>query len=291
MKDFIDGARIAFLGTGHMGFHMANAIAMSGRNVVGWSRQAKSFETQPVFRPETDLFRVIDGADAVILCLRDHIAVQEVLFSSGVADRLPPGTLVVDMGTSGPDLARRHAGLLAERQVSYLDAPVSGGTAGAKSANLSIFVGGTVGDYEIGANLLRTMGRPFHLGAAGAGQAAKLANQVIVGVTIAAVAEGLAYAQSHGLDPSLFLEALHGGFASSRILELHGPRMAMRDYSAAGAVRLHLKDMILASGSGGLDALPHAALVKAGFERLAAAGDEALDHSSYAKLYQNEGMS
>lgn len=284
------GDRVTFLGLGHMGFHMANSIANAGYSVVGWSRRAREFEGEPKFRFEPDLHRAIEGADAIVVCVRDHLAVEDLLFKSGISEQIAPGRLVIDMGTSGPQTAIRHGHIFSERSVLYLDAPVSGGTQGAKDGTLSIFVGGSADDYAAATDLLSTMGQPSYLGRHGSGQIAKLANQIIVGVTIAAVAEGLAFAEAGGLEPSEFLAALNGGFAGSRILSLHGPRMAARDYSAAGAVGLHLKDLTLASRDSILARLPHAQLVKSGFEQLEASGGGALDHSAYAALYQAQGV-
>jgi len=283
------GDRVTFLGLGHMGFHMANAIANAGYSVVGWSRRPKAFEGEPKFKFEPGLDRAIDGADAIVVCVRDHVAVEDLLFKSRIFEQIAPGGLVIDMGTSGPQTAIRHGRMFSERSVSYLDAPVSGGTQGAKDGTLSIFVGGSPDDYAAAAGLLSAMGRPSYLGRHGSGQIAKLANQIIVGVTIAAVAEGLAFAEAGGLEPLEFLAALDGGFASSRILALHGPRMAARDYSAAGAVKLHLKDLTLGLQDSILSDLPHAQLVKSGFEQLEASGAGVLDHSAYAALYQGRG--
>lgn len=287
-NEIAPGDKIAFLGVGSMGVHMANAIARVGYRVVGWSRRAKDFDVGIDFEFDTDLKAAVDGARAIIVCVRDQVAVTDVLFGSGLFEELSPGTAVIDMGTSGPKTAASHSKLLGERGVSYLDAPVSGGTGGAKNASLSIFVGGSDDDFKRVKGVLSAMGRPHLLGPVGSGQAAKLANQIIVGITIAAVAEGLAFAERSGIDALRLLDALHGGFASSKVLEVHGPRMAGRDYTAAGAARLHLKDLALAADEGGLNGLPHAQQVKAGFESLVSNNGAALDHSAYASLYQSE---
>lgn len=283
----IPGDRVAFLGVGNMGLHMAAALVNAGFSVIGWSRSARTFSPEPRFEFSTDIDRAVEGARAIVVCVTDHHAVEEILFANGLADRLAAGCLVIDMGTSGAQAARRHHQMLAERGISYLDAPVSGGAVGAKDATLSIFVGGTDADFARGKAVLHAMGTPHHLGPPGAGQTAKLANQIIVGVTIAAVAEGLAFAETNGIDPRLLLLALDGGFAGSRILQLHGPRMAERDYSAPGAVRLHLKDLDLAAVEVGWQILLHAQQVKTGFERLVKEGGSNRDHSSYAMLYQS----
>lgn len=190
------------------------------------------------------------------------------------------------MGTSGPSLARDHAGCLSALGIHYFDAPVSGGSVGARNTSLSIFAGGDGETFVLAEPVLSAMGKPCLMGPVGSGQTTKLANQIIIGITNAAVAEGMAYAEKNGIDGATLIDALKGGFASSRILDLHGPRMAARDDFAPGAIRLHLKDLRLAGETDGLDGLPHAAAVTAGFERLAGAGHDGLDHSAYAAFYQ-----
>ncbi|MFC5757818.1 NAD(P)-dependent oxidoreductase [Rhizobium sp. GCM10022189] len=285
------GDKIAFLGVGQMGVYMADRLAQAGYNVVGWTRTPRNRDGSPRFEMAKSANDAIKHAKAVIVCLRDEVAVHEALFKTGNYRALDAGAIVIDMGTSGPEAARLHDDVLGTVDVAYLDAPVSGGTVGAREGTLSIFVGGTQETFGRVRSMMRSMGNPFYIGKVGSGQAAKLANQIIVGVTIAAVAEGLAYAESRGIDPGVLLEALEGGFAGSRVLKIHGPRMAARDYSAPGAVRLHLKDLRLAAMSDGLDQLPHARLVKAGFERLSVMGQDGLDHSAYAKLYHAVGDS
>ena len=283
-----DKTSVAFLGIGNMGFHMANCLVAAGYRVTGWSRSKQDFAEQAHFSAVTDLARALDGASIVILCLRDQHAVDEVLTTALTLQQLEPGSLVIDMGTSGIDSARHHSETLVGRSIGYLDAPVSGGTGGARDASLSIFVGGSPADFARGKDALSAMGSAVHLGPAGAGQAAKLANQIIVGISIAALAEGLSFAEAQGIDPTELLKALDGGFASSRVLDVHGPRIAKRDYSAAGAVKLHLKDLRLAAEASSFVHLPHASLVKIGFENLAATGKDGLDHSAYATLYQTD---
>ena len=280
------GDRVAFLGIGHMGLHMANVLAAAGFVVAGWNRSRQDFHAEARFPLVDYPGEAVAGCRAVILCLRDQHVVETVLFGDGLAEQIERGSVVIDMGTSGPILARHHAERLSTLGIRYLDAPVSGGSVGARNASLSIFAGGDAATFEIAEPLLRAMGRPCHMGPVGSGQTTKLANQIIVGITIAAVAEGMAYAEKNGIDGAILIDALKGGFASSRILDLHGPRMAARDYSAPGAIRLHLKDLRLAGETAGLDGLQHAAAVTAGFEKLAAAGHDGLDHSAYAALYQ-----
>ena len=160
----------------------------------------------------------VKAADIVVMMLENGPIVEQVLFGSGAADALRPGTLVVDMSSIKPAEAQDHARRLAERGVTYVDAPVSGGTTGAEGGTLAIMAGGEAKDFARAEPVLKAMGRPVHVGPHGAGQLAKLANQIIVGVTIGAVAEALLLAQKGGADPGKVREALRGGFAESRIL-------------------------------------------------------------------------
>jgi 3-hydroxyisobutyrate dehydrogenase-like beta-hydroxyacid dehydrogenase len=188
---------------------------------------------------------------------------------------------VIDMSSIKPFEAQDHAARLAANGIRHVDAPVSGGTVGAIDGTLAIMAGGEAADYERAEPVLRTMGRPVHVGPAGSGQLAKLANQIIVGVTIGAVAEALLLAKRGGADPARVREALRGGFAESRILELHGQRMVDRDFATKGRSVTHLKDLdnaIEAAGRLDLQTIPYAALTADLFRGLLAnAGD--LDHA------------
>ncbi|MBD9628207.1 NAD(P)-dependent oxidoreductase [Ensifer sp. ENS06] len=265
---------------------MADALARAGFAVTGWSRSVAEAPAGALYSVRASAMDAVRHAAAVVVCLRDQHVTEQVLFESGLASAIPRGAVVIDTGTTGPEVAKEHAAAFTKFGVFYLDAPVSGGTGAAEKAALSIFVGGGAEAFERGQPLLSAMGLAVHLGPAGAGQTAKLANQIIVGVTIAAVAEGLAFAERNGIAPRELIEALANGFAGSKVLEVHGPRMASRDFSAPGAIRLHLKDLRLAAQDDGLRSLLHAKLVKDGFMKLAAEGHDELDHSAYAKLYE-----
>jgi 2-hydroxy-3-oxopropionate reductase len=209
-------------------------------------------------------------------------SVDELLESHGVADALPAGALFVDCSSIPAAAARRHAERLAARGVGYLDAPVSGGPSGAESASLAIMVGGREVDFAHGDTLLRAMGMPTRVGPAGAGQTAKLANQVIVGLAIGAVAEGLLLAHQGGADPAKVKEALTGGFADSKVLQIHGQRMLDRAFIPGAAARVHLKDMATildAAGEAGLT-LPLSQTVHDLFRDLADNGGAGYDHSA-----------
>jgi 2-hydroxy-3-oxopropionate reductase len=277
-------ARVAFLGTGLMGAPMAANLLAAGYAVTVWNRTAE--KAQPLVdrgarRAETPAQAVAD-ADAAVAMLADGPTVGALLQDQGVADALSPGALFVDCSSIPPETARAHAGLLAARGAGYLDAPVSGGPSGAESASLAIMAGGDEGAFARGEALLRAMGTPTRVGPAGAGQTAKLANQVIVGLAIGAVAEGLLLAEQGGADPEKVKAALTGGFADSKVLQIHGQRMLDRTFVPGAAARVHLKDMATildAARQGGLE-LPLSQTVHDLFRDLAEHGGAGYDHSA-----------
>ncbi len=228
-----------------MGAPMARNIAKAGFSVRVWNRSIAKAEAlsdvAEVFDTAQD---AVTGADVVITMLKNGETVTDVLFGkNGIANAAKTGTLLVDMSSIQPSLARDHAAELKTRGLRYLDAPVSGGEKGAIDGTLAIMAGGDATDYLEAEPLFKAMGRGTHVGIYGAGQVAKLANQVIVAVSIGAVAEALLLAQEGGCDPTAVREALMGGFATSRILELHGLRMLNRDWVPGGPLELHLKDL------------------------------------------------
>ncbi len=277
---------VAFIGLGAMGLPMARRLALGGFEVHGWSRRRPERLGEEITWRDDGRACVADR-DIVVLMLTDAAAVEDVLFSRDFAAAMRPGSIVVGMGTTGVEHARDTAAQLAPLGVSFADAPVSGGTSGANDGNLTIFLGAEASVANALRPALTAMGTPHHLGPVGAGQAAKLANQIIVGVTIAAVAEAMLFAERTGLHPDKLLMALEGGFADSAVLRTHGPRMAARDFSAAGALRLHLKDLKLAEEAwpAGFGDLRHSALVKAGYQSLFDLGEGELDHSAYMRTY------
>lgn len=275
---------IAFLGTGLMGLPMARNLLRAGYPLIAWNRtraKAKQLVADGA-RVADAAANAVGKAQIVVMMLENGKIVEYVLLGSGVAEALRPGTIVVDMSSIKPSEAQDHASRLGKRRVAYLDAPVSGGTTGAEAGTLAIMVGGESTDFERVEPVLRAMGRPVHVGPHGSGQLAKLANQMIVGVTIGAVAEALLLARKGGADPAKVREALRGGFAESRILELHGQRMVERDFVTKGRSVTHLKDLdnaIDAAGKLGLSETPFTAVTADLFRGLLAnAGD--LDHSS-----------
>ncbi len=250
--------RITFLGTGLMGAPMAANLLRAGSELTVWNRTvAKTARlAEEGARVGESPAGAAEGAEVVVTMLENGPVVTEVLLNRGVAEALEPGALVVDMSSIPPASARDHAARLAKLGVGHLDAPVSGGTRGATEATLAIMVGGERKDFERAEEVLSAMGRPRYVGAAGTGQLAKCTNQIIVAVTIGAVAEGLLLAAAGGADAAAVREAIAGGFADSRILQEHGKRMLERSFVAGGPTRLQIKDLDAA-----LDAAAEASLV------------------------------
>lgn len=235
--------------------------------------------------------QLASSVDVLILMLTDAAAVSDVLFQQGAASALAQGSLVIDMSSIAPAAAVEHARRLQERGIDALDAPVSGGTKGAAGKTLAIMVGGSAAAFDRATPILSVLGRPTRVGSSGAGQVAKLANQVIVAISIGAVAEALTFAARAGADPTAVRQALTGGFADSRILQEHGARMLAGNFQPGGTVRNQLKDLdaaLAVTGAVGVD-LPLLNLTRARFGELAAGGGEALDHSALFRLYEPKG--
>ncbi|PZR11715.1 MAG: 2-hydroxy-3-oxopropionate reductase [Azospirillum brasilense] len=256
--------KLAFLGLGLMGAPMARRVLAAGHDVTVWNRspdKAAPF-AEAGAHVAASAAEAVREAEAVILMLENGPVVERVLFG-GVAEAVPPGAVVADMSSIKPAEAQDHAARLAERGVHHVDAPVSGGTTAAEAGTLAIMAGGEAEPFARVEPALRAMGRPVLVGPHGAGQLAKLANQVIVGVTIGAVAEALMLAARGGADPAKVREALRGGFAESRVLELHAQRMIERDFATRGRCVTHLKDLDNALDAAerlGLESVPYSAL-------------------------------
>ncbi|UIJ72170.1 NAD(P)-dependent oxidoreductase [Aurantimonas sp. HBX-1] len=236
---------VTLLGTGLMGAPMARNVAKAGFKVTVWNRTlVKAEALADVAAVAADPRAAVAKADAVITMVDNSPVVTELYFGAeGVVDAAPEGTLFIDMSSIQPAVARDHAAAIEAAGRRHLDAPVSGGEKGAMEATLAIMAGGRQDDYDDAEALLAAMGRPTLVGVHGAGQVAKLANQVIVAVTIGAVSEAMLLAQEGGCDPAALRTALMGGFATSRILDLHGERMAERNWVPGGPLALQLKDL------------------------------------------------
>ena len=222
------------------------------------------------------------GAAVVITMLDNGMVVDDVLFAQGAASVLAQGALVIDMSSIKPREARDHAQRLGALGLRYIDAPVSGGTLGAQAATLAIMAGGDLRDVATAMPIFDALGRALRVGPHGAGQLAKLANQMIVGITIGAVSEALQLAAAGGADPALVREAIRGGFAGSRILEVHGERMLGRDFAARATATVQLKDMnnaLDAAAGAGNYRLPITSLLRDLYASLCEHGGAGVDHS------------
>lgn len=286
---------LAVLGIGMMGYPMARRLCEAGFAVHAWNRsRAKAERLLPFGAQVHDTpAQAAAAADLVITLLEDGRAVEDVLFQQGTTSGLRAGTLVVDMSSIQPRQARDHAARLAAMGVQHLDAPVSGGTVGAEAGTLAIMAGGKPADFERAQSAFAVLGRATHVGPTGAGQLAKLANQMIVGITIGAVAEALLLCERGGADMGKVKQAITGGFADSRILQVHGQRMVERDFSKRAAIAVQLKDMrnaMATAGEIGFEA-PITALFEKLYAEAAEHGLSDLDHSAlFMELASRNGM-
>jgi len=282
--------KIAFIGLGIMGRPMAGHLKNAGHAITVVERKSLTAEDRAAFAVAPDAKTAAAGAEAVILMVPDTPDVEAVLFGAGgVAEGLKPGTLVIDMSSISPTATKDFAAKIAAKGGDYLDAPVSGGEVGAKQASLTIMVGGSDAAFGRAKPLFEAMGKNITLvGGIGAGQTCKVANQIIVALTIEAVAEALTFASKAGADPAKVRQAITGGLATSRILELHGERMIKRTFAPGFRIRLHQKDLNLALQAGrelGV-ALPNTASTQQLFAAVAAAGGGDLDHSGLVKALE-----
>ena len=228
--------KIAVLGIGLMGFPMARRLCQAGHTVHVWNRTFAKAQLLAPFGAvvHTTPAQAVADAEITITMLDHGAVVGQVLFEPGTVAALPRGSLLIDMSSIKPTEARDHAARLSEKGVDYLDAPVSGGTLGADQGTLAVMVGGKASSFERAQAVFKVFGRATHVGPTGSGQLAKLANQMIVGVTIGAVAEALLMCEKGGADMAKVRDAITGGFADSRILQVHGQRMVDRDFAPRG---------------------------------------------------------
>jgi 2-hydroxy-3-oxopropionate reductase len=264
--------KIAFLGTGLMGAPMARRLLAAGHDVAVWNRtraKAEALEADGAIVAATPA-EAVRSVSFVVAILENAPVVEDVFFASGAAEAARPGTCFIDMSSIAPDLARDHARRLAALGHTHIDAPVSGGPQGAELGTLAIMAGAPQTSFEAARPLLAAMGRPTRVGGSGAGQFAKLTSQMIASTAMTAVAEALLLARAEGIDPLRIREALTGGFADSRILQIHGERMVERDFVPGGHVHTFVKDLTAAQqivAAHHLD-LPVTSLAFALFKRL-----------------------
>jgi 2-hydroxy-3-oxopropionate reductase len=280
-------AKIGFIGTGIMGKPMAGHLAKGGHSVLTFSRSNPAVDG---CTPAKSVAELTQQSEVIILMLPDTPDVEKVLFGDGgVASALSQGKAVVDMSSISPTETKKFAARIRELGCDYVDAPVSGGQVGAQNAALTIMCGGTQQAFDRVKPLFELMGKNITLiGDNGAGQTCKVANQIIVAATIEAVGEALLFASKAGADPAQVRTALMGGFASSRILEVHGERMIKRNFQPGFRIALHQKDLNLAlAGAKELGiALPATSTCQQLFNAVVAAGGAGLDHSGMVQALE-----
>lgn len=272
---------VAFLGTGLMGRPMASRLAAGGVALRAWNRTASKAQDLAACGalPCAALSDAVEGAAVVISMLEAGPAVGAIMDAALPA--LTPGALWIDMSSTRHDEALAFHTRLAAQGMRFLDAPVSGGVPGAEAGTLAIMAGGSLADFDEALPLFALLGSARLVGPAGSGQVAKLCNQLIVGASIHIVAEALLLAQAAGADPEAVREAIRGGFAGSRVLEVHGQRMLERNFVPGGQVKSQLKDLrnvLAAAGEVGL-ALPMAAVAARSYESIEAEWEKA-DHAA-----------
>ena len=283
--------KVGFIGLGIMGKPMASHLLKAGYPVAVLQKNKAAAElVEAGAQAYATAGAVAENADIIITMLPDSPDVEEVVFGAdGILQGIRPGSLFIDMSTIAPAAAKKLYEAFQQRGVAALDAPVSGGQVGAEAASLSIMVGGSEKAFERALALFQCMGKNIvHIGEAGAGQMTKACNQLIVGMTIQAVAEAFTLAKKAGVNLEKMREVLLGGFAQSRILDLHGKRIIEQNFKPGFKIRLHRKDMniILQSGKEYGVPLYGSSLVAAHMDALIAQGKGDLDHSALALLFE-----
>src|SRR5512134_2906836 len=284
-------AKLGFVGLGIMGKPMAGHLIAAGHEVSLHSRSGVPQELKEKGgKPCRSAKEVAQAADVVFLMVPDTPDVEKALFSpGGIAEGLSKGKTIVDMSSISPIATKEFAGRIAALGCDYVDAPVSGGEVGAKAASLTIMCGGSDAAFARVKPFFELMGKNITLvGGVGDGQTCKVANQIIVALTIEAVGEALLFASKAGADPAKVRQSLMGGFASSKILEVHGERMIKRTFDPGFRIELHQKDLNLALTSArklGMS-LPNTATAQELFNACAAHGGKAWDHSGMVRALE-----
>jgi 2-hydroxy-3-oxopropionate reductase len=284
--------KIGFVGLGIMGRPMALNLIKAGHQLFVYGKRTVPADIRDAGATVCGTLKEIAAAaETVILMVPDTPDVKSVLFDpDGIAAGLAPGKIVVDMSSISPIETKQFAAEINKKGCDYIDAPVSGGEVGAKAATLTIMVGGPESAFAKVKPLFELMGKNITLvGENGAGQTTKVANQIIVALTIEAVGEALLFASRAGADPAKVREALMGGFASSRILEVHGERMIKRTFDPGFRIELHQKDLSLAlQGARALNlSLPNTATTQELFNSAAALGGKGWDHSGLVRVLEH----
>lgn len=281
---------IGFIGPGIMGGPMAHNLIKGGHRLWVYARRPEAMASLLAAGATgcATPAEVAKHADVIFTIVSDTPDVEQVIFgANGIAGSARVGAVIVDMSTISPSATKQFAERLAKQGIEMLDAPVSGGETGAINGTLSIMAGGKAEVFERVRPLFECMGKNIvHIGSNGAGQVAKACNQIVVAVTIEAVAEALTFARKNGADPARVREALLGGFAGSKIMEVHGQRMLDNDFKPGFKVGLHQKDMRIVMETAhqlGV-ALPAAALVTQHLNALMGTNDAELDSSAVVKV-------
>ena len=278
---------IGFIGTGLMGFPMAKNILKAGYKVKVFNRSKNKAEPLKDFGAEisNSIRELVKESHVVITMLTNDDAVNEVIGSDEFLNNLKPNSTVIDMSSVKQTTAVNHGKNLKSQKINYLDAPVSGGTIGAEEASLAIMIGGEQMVFDSVKDILKSMGNPTLVGPIGCGQVSKLANQIIVGLAIGAVAEAVTLCEKAGADPNKMIKALSGGWADSKVLRTHGKRMIDKNFSPKGKTSSQLKDMnnILECANNYNTQLPISNLVKEMYKSLVENGHGETDHSSLYK--------
>ena len=279
--------KIAFIGIGLMGLPMARNLLKAGYSVKVFNRSLEKAELLIKYKAEVakSIKAVVSGADVIITMLTDDEAVNVVIDNDDFLNNLKSRSTVIDMSSIKPKTAKFHASKLNLKNVNYLDAPVSGGTIGAEEGSLAIMVGGEQKIFEEHLDILKIMGNPTLVGPVTSGQTSKLANQIIVGLTIGAVAEAISLCEKAGVDPVKMITALTGGWADSKILQTHGQRRIKKKFLPKGKTSTQLKDMnnILETAKALNLHLPMSTLVKGMYNNLVKNGHGNEDHSTLYK--------
>jgi 2-hydroxy-3-oxopropionate reductase len=279
--------KIGFIGIGLMGLPMAKNLLKAGYELKAFNRTESKAEPLREFggKISKSIKEVVSDNDVVITMLTDDNSVDAVMNSQEFLDNLKVDATVIDMSSVKPTTAIKHGNNLHSKNINYLDAPVSGGTIGAEEASLAIMIGGEQKVFDDVLDVLKAMGNPTLVGPVSSGQVSKLANQIIVGLTIGAVAEAVTLCEKAGANPNKMIKALSGGWADSKILQTHGKRMIEKDFTPKGRTSVHLKDMnnILECANSYNTHLPISNLVKEMYKSLVKNGYGETDHSSLYK--------
>ena len=279
--------KIGFIGIGLMGLPMAKNLLKAKYELNAFNRTIKKSEPLKEFGANisSSIKEVVTSNDVIITMLTDDSSVDQVMNDKDFLENVKPGATVIDMSSVKPETAKFHGENLKLKNIDYLDAPVSGGTIGAEEATLAIMVGGEQKVFDDNIDILKVMGNPTLVGPLTSGQVSKLANQIIVSLTIGAVAEAVTLCEKAGADPTKMIRALTGGWADSKILQTHGYRMINKDFTPKGKTSVHLKDMnnILGCAKNSKVHLPISTLVKDMYNNLVINGHGDKDHSSLYK--------